>query len=157
MEKKFINSVSLFPAYRSKCNYKINGNILCAPIQGQGNSFLNFSKFYFLLYNISIYLFSENFNLSFYITYNEIKRRNKTYIKVASCEMYGKPELIHFKLDNLFNGDEEAGKQANKLLNDNWNVLYADIKSDYFFMMKQVIVHLFNSFFSKLSLEEAFD
>ncbi|XP_064214568.1 uncharacterized protein LOC659327 [Tribolium castaneum] len=140
LDEKVIKSQFIVPEVRTKCSYQIDGTIMSVPIRGKGNSSIIF----------------KHFNVTLYVPYDEITKRNKTYGHVTSCEIDGKPESIHFQLDNLFNGDEEAGKRVNQLLNDNWSELYDDIKDDYLKMGKQMLIQLLNGFFSKLSLEEAF-
>lgn len=67
------------------------------------------------------------------------------------------PEAVTFNFENLFNGDKRLGDNINKVLNENWKEVYADVESGYKDAIGVIILQLLNSFFSKLSVEEAFD
>jgi hypothetical protein len=67
------------------------------------------------------------------------------------------PELISFNFENLFDGNKELGDNTNQVLNDNWKEVFDDVKSGYSEVFSQILIKLYDSFFSKVSLEEAFD
>ena len=89
--------------------------------------------------------------------YEEKKKNGKTYIKVVSAPLKMIPGLIQFQHDNLFDGDKTLGDNINQVMNDNWQAVYKDIEDGYTQVVQKITVNLFNNFFSKLSLEEAFD
>jgi hypothetical protein len=101
----------------------------------------------------------ENVNSSFHITYDEIKKGTQTYVKIrtSTCDICDKPERIHFQIDNIIDGDEQASSRINQLINDNWKDIYDDVKDDYLQLANELLVKLMTVFFSKFSLEEAFD
>lgn len=65
--------------------------------------------------------------------------------------------LVKFNFKNLFGGDKALEDSINKVLNENWAQVYADTKSGYEKAYGIVIQEIFNNFFSKISIEEAFD
>jgi hypothetical protein len=91
------------------------------------------------------------------LDYEEVKKKGKTYIKFVKSEMKMTPEKIHFRFDNLFNGDKTLGDNINQVLNDNWAVVYEDIEDSYTELVNRIWLSLLNGFFSKVSIEEAFD
>ena len=95
--------------------------------------------------------------MSIYITYDEVVKNNKTYMKLTTCKVDGKPENLRFRIDNLFDGDEEAGRRMNEIVNENWSVLYDDIKNEYLDIPGQMLATILTGFFSRVSLEEMFD
>jgi hypothetical protein len=76
---------------------------------------------------------------------------------MLSCNVTLNPELISFKFENLFDGNKELGDNTNQVLNDNWKEVFDDVKSGYSEVFSQILIKLYDSFFSKVSLEEAFD
>ena len=95
--------------------------------------------------------------MSFNVRYGEVVKNNKTYVEISTCKVNGAPEDLRIKIDNLFNGDKEAGDRANRLLNENWRVLYEDISGDYLEIPCSLFVNVMGGFFSRVSLEEMFD
>jgi hypothetical protein len=67
------------------------------------------------------------------------------------------PELISFSFENLFDGNKELGDNTNQVLNDNWKEVFDDVKNGYSEVFSQILIKLYDNFFSKVSLEEAFD
>lgn len=67
------------------------------------------------------------------------------------------PALMKFNFKNLFNKIKGLGDNINKVLNDNWRDVYADIKEGYENAFNSVLLKLFNNFFSKISMKDAFD
>jgi hypothetical protein len=76
---------------------------------------------------------------------------------MLSCNVTLNPELISFNFENLFDGNKELGDNTNQVLNDNWKEVFDDVKSGYSEVFSQILIKLYDSFFSKVSLEEAFD
>ena len=89
--------------------------------------------------------------------YEEYKKKEKTHIKVVSATLKLTPSLIHFKYENLFNGDKRLGDNINQVMNENWEALYEDIEESFNQVVIKIFTSLVNSVFSKLSIEEAFD
>ncbi|CAH1371388.1 unnamed protein product, partial [Tenebrio molitor] len=94
LDQKTIDAAALFPKFESFCDYKIDGRIMFVKINSKGKSSITF----------------ENVNSSFHITYDEIKKGTQTYVKIrtSTCDICDKPERIHFQIDNIIDGDEEA-------------------------------------------------
>ena len=90
------------------------------------------------------------------MTYEEAKRRNKTYVKPVTTSFDGKPESVF--MDMGFLGiDKEMGERINKIVNDNWSELYDDVKGYYLENARDTWVQIMHGWFARLSLEEAFD
>ncbi|XP_063926529.1 protein takeout-like isoform X2 [Zophobas morio] len=140
-QRRVISANANLPFVESSCDYKLNGTILGVALKGEGPSWLDFTSF----------------NMSFYVTYDEVVKNNKTYVKIATCKVDGKPEKLHFRIDNLFDGDEEAGRRVNEIVNENWSVLYDDIKNEYLDIPGGMLATILKGFFSRVSLEELFD
>lgn len=89
--------------------------------------------------------------------FNETRKGPKTYLRFNDIKFDMIPETVSFNFENLFNGDKKLGDNINKVLNDNWKEVYADVEDGYKEAVGVIILQVLNSFFSKLSVEEAFD
>jgi hypothetical protein len=55
--------------------------------------------------------------------YKEVKKEDKTYVKVVSAKTKITPGLIVFQVgNNLFSGDNVIGDDIIRVMNENWNV-----------------------------------
>jgi hypothetical protein len=91
------------------------------------------------------------------LTYEEVKKKGKTFMKFVKSDMKMTPGKMHFRFDNLFDGDKTLGDNINQVLNDNWEVVYQDVEDPYTELVNRIWLSLLNGFFSKVSIEEAFD
>jgi hypothetical protein len=91
------------------------------------------------------------------INYEERKNRGKTFIKALSSKVTIDPDMLWVNFENLFNGDKPLGDNINQVLNDNWKDLFEDVRKGYTQAFDTILNHLLNNFFTKVSLEEAFD
>lgn len=64
---------------------------------------------------------------------------------------------LHFNFENLFNGERGLGDNINNALNEGWTEIFADIKDGYGTAFGFIFQDLLNRFFSKISIEDAFD
>lgn len=90
----------------------------------------------------------------------ELEKLNKngtTYLKVVDSNLKMEPKKIHFKLDNLFDGNAVLGKAINQILNNNWEEVYKDVKTGYQAAFAQVFQSIFNNLLEKVSADELFD
>ncbi|CAH1382301.1 unnamed protein product, partial [Tenebrio molitor] len=140
-DKKTLVVESTFPELRMPGNYKVDGTILLFPVKGEGTGQTTMI----------------NLHVKSVLDYEEVKKKGKTYIKFVKSEMKMIPGKIHFNFDNLFNGDKTLGDNINQVLNDNWAVVYEDIEDSYTELVNRIWLSLLNGFFSKVSIEEAFD
>ncbi|KAJ3651687.1 hypothetical protein Zmor_017709 [Zophobas morio] len=138
---KTIYLEGIFPEIKMTGMYKFNGKVFLLPIYGEGPGQVIF----------------RNLKANMTAHYEEKKKNGKTYIKVVSAPLKMIPGLIQFQHDNLFDGDKTLGDNINQVMNDNWQAVYKDIEDGYTQVVQKITVNLFNNFFSKLSLEEAFD
>ncbi|XP_044260354.1 protein takeout-like [Tribolium madens] len=140
-EKKVLNVAGTFPEIVKKCSYEVDGQVLLLPVTGKGPSEI-------VLTNLAV---------TALLHYEETKKKNKTFIKIVSSEISMDPGHVSYKLDNLFNGDKVLGDNINQVLNDNWKEVFDDVKAGYIEIIQAIVTSLLNNFFSKVSIEEAFD
>jgi hypothetical protein len=99
----------------------------------------------------------DNLQVVNLLGYEEVRKNGKTYARFVKSDLDMSPGLIHFNFDNLFNGDKALGDSINKVMNENWKEVFEDVKSDYTETVNRILLSLLNGFFSKVSIEEAFD
>ncbi|KAF4528513.1 hypothetical protein B566_EDAN015252, partial [Ephemera danica] len=99
------------PRFQIISDYKIQGRILVLPIQGNGKS--NFT-----LENLRITSFLEN---------RLFEKDGEQFLEVMKFKPKVSAEKIHTKLDNLFNGNEQLGRQMNIFLNENSQEVFKDL------------------------------
>jgi trans-2-enoyl-CoA reductase len=80
----------------------------------------------------------------------------KSFIKTLATNVTI-DQMVWVNFQNLFNGNKQLGDNINRVLNDNWKELLEDVKQGCTEVFDTVLNHLLNNFFSKVSLEEAFD
>lgn len=60
-----------------------------------------------------------------------IERNGESYMKPINFEVDAKPARAVFYFENLFNGDKALGDNMNLFLNENWKVIFDELKSDF--------------------------
>uniref|UniRef100_A0A8D9BXL7 Protein takeout n=1 Tax=Cacopsylla melanoneura TaxID=428564 RepID=A0A8D9BXL7_9HEMI len=101
-----------FPKIYMTSDYDMNGKVLVLPIKGNGKCTGNFT-------NVDAIVFFKG---------KPYTKNNKQFIKVEDAPKVtiklGNSKM-HF--DNLFNGNQELGRSTNKFLNDNWELVSAEV------------------------------
>lgn len=148
---------SLSPELRLDAEYELNGKILLLPVQGQGpctitlgtdtkNLPITFPKHFFLV----------NAWLNHSITGEPYEKKGKRYIKIVDYKVSIVPERMTFKFDNLFNGDQRLGDEINKVVNENWDAIFKDVKASYDETFGLIFKDLSNRVFSRVPFNEIF-
>ncbi|KAJ3650896.1 hypothetical protein Zmor_016971 [Zophobas morio] len=131
----------LIPELDCRCDYQLDGKVLLLPIKGEGNCTIVFDKMHVKLK----------------IDFEEVVKDSRTHFKVSHSQIENDVGLVTMHFDNLFNGDKALGDNINKVLNENWKEVYAEVQADYQDLLTGVMMQLLNRFFDKVSLEELFD
>ncbi|XP_075146373.1 uncharacterized protein LOC142220873 [Haematobia irritans] len=104
--------VLIVPKLDLKGNYNVDGRILVLPISGTGTSHIT-------LYNSAL-------KIQFIGT--SLEKDGSTYMKIQKFRLDFNPKGMHYKIDNLFNGDKILGDNMNLFLNENWEDIYRELK-----------------------------
>ncbi|KAH0812333.1 hypothetical protein GEV33_010458 [Tenebrio molitor] len=140
-EGKTLSVSGYFPEIKKECQYELDGKVLLLAVKGTGPS--------------KVVL--KNLKVTALFNYEEKMKKGKTHIKIISSKVNLDPELVSYNFENLFNGDKQLGDNINRVINDNWKEVFDDVKDGYVEVINRILVQLLNNFFSKVSLEEAFD
>ncbi|KAH0821936.1 hypothetical protein GEV33_000855 [Tenebrio molitor] len=139
-EKKILELDIDFPEIVMNFEYKFKGRILVLPIEGEGPGRINLHKPKFLL----------NLHLE------EYEKKNKKYYKVTQKKLLVEPQMLNFKLDNLFNGDKVLGDNINRVMNDNSKEMYADLRSSYEEAFGKIFVAVFDNLLTRVPIAQLF-
>lgn len=66
------------------------------------------------------------------------------------------PKLIKFDLQNLFNGDKALADNVLKVLNENWEEVFGDVKSGYENAFSQIFTGIFSRLLDRVSVDDLF-
>ncbi|XP_075164745.1 protein takeout-like [Haematobia irritans] len=113
--------------------YKVDGRVLILPVVGHGDCDLLMDK--------------PKFKLSF--DFKKVEKNGKIFISLEHIKLELIPTSIHFKFDNLFNGNKELGDNFNVFINENWVDIWNEIGSTFTSAVGVVLKKLINNFFEK--------
>jgi hypothetical protein len=99
----------------------------------------------------------DNLKIVDLLKYEEERKGDKAYMKFVESDLDIDPSLITFKFERFFSEDQSLADNVNKVMNDNWKEVFEDVKADYTEAVNRILLSLLNGFFSKVSIEEAFD
>ncbi|XP_068900652.1 protein takeout-like isoform X1 [Tenebrio molitor] len=140
-DKKVVTLQCTFPKIVMAFDYDFNGKILLLPFYGKGPGTFSID------------------NMKYFITFNleEYQKDGAKHFKITDSKLVIDPELIIFQFDNLFDGDENLGKNINQVFNDNWKEVFEDVKPSYEAAFGTIFTAMFNNLLEKVSISELFD
>ncbi|KRT86918.1 hemolymph juvenile hormone-binding protein, partial [Oryctes borbonicus] len=140
IENDKLYSESITPKLEVIGDYDMNGRILVLPIRGKGK------------FNITLI----NSRLTHNLTMEKYSKKNKTYWKILDYIVTIQPEKMHYQFDNLFDGDARLGNEINKVINENWESVYSDVRSGYEKSFGLIFKGLAESLFSRVPYNQIF-
>lgn len=120
--------------------YKVNGRVLVLPIQGEGNSRLQF----------------DDANLVVRYKPKTVEKKGKKYIQTERFQLDFDTSRLHINLENLFNGDKRLGDNMNQFLNTNWRDILNELKPAITYAVEEILKGIINRIFMKVPYEEVF-
>ncbi|KAJ8930582.1 hypothetical protein NQ314_016594 [Rhamnusium bicolor] len=137
---KVLAAKSITPELRLEAHYTMKGRVLLLPIVGDGPC------------NVTLVNTKINHTL-----YGEpFEKKGKTYWNYKDYTVTLRPEKVIFKFDNLFDGDEKLGAEINKVLNDNWDEVFTDVRDGYEKSFGLIFHGLANRVFTRVALKDIF-
>lgn len=67
-----------------------------------------------------------------------------------------KPKNVLTTLENLFNGDKALGESMNKFLNENWEVIFDEMKPVIDEAIGEIVKNIINNVFAKIPYKDLF-
>ncbi|XP_066144886.1 protein takeout-like [Euwallacea fornicatus] len=135
-----LNVFAHFPKIVQKGHYTVHGKILTLPVNGDGQSTLELS-------NIAV-------NITF--GFEKVKKNKENYLKVMSCVLDIIPQNMKVNFENLFNGNELMGNNINKVINEEWQAVFKDVKPSTDKTYGAVFKEYWQTFFDNVSMEKVF-
>ncbi|KAK9892733.1 hypothetical protein WA026_021924 [Henosepilachna vigintioctopunctata] len=140
LENNVMFAQSITPVLRLEANYEMNGRILLLPIQGTG------------LCNITLINTAINHTLHTEM----IQKKKKDFLNIKEYTVTLRPEKVIFHFDNLFNGDKRLGDEINRVMNENQEEVFADVRSGYERSFGLIFQDLANRVFSRVVIKDLF-
>ncbi|KAJ3618506.1 hypothetical protein MTP99_006486 [Tenebrio molitor] len=138
LEKKTAKLEMIVPEIKILAEYDVNGKILLLPVYGEGPG--------------TVIMKNMHGKLTF--TFEEYEKKGEKHLKIIEGKLKMQPESVHFNFENLFNGDKALGDNINKVMNENWEEVFSDVKSSYEDAFGQIVTGLFNGLLAKVPISE---
>lgn len=84
------------------------------------------------------------------------ERKGKTYLKWVDYKVTLRPDVVNFHFANLFNGDDRLGNEINRVINENWDVVFTDVRDGYEKSFGLIFKDLANRVFTRVPLKDIF-
>ncbi|XP_018570242.1 protein takeout [Anoplophora glabripennis] len=139
-DKKEMHARSITPELRLQGQYSMKGRILLLPIVGSGPC------------NVTLI----NTKINHTLIAEPFEKKGRTYWSFKDYTVTLRPERVIFKFDNLFDGDSRLGDEINKVLNDNWDEVFTDVREGYEKSFGLIFHGLANRVFTRVALSDIF-
>ncbi|CAH1968647.1 unnamed protein product [Acanthoscelides obtectus] len=139
-KNKKIYARSVTPYLRLQGHYTMKGRILLLPIVGDGQC------------NITLI----NTKINHTLTAEEKIKKGKVFWTFKEYTITLEPEMMSYNFDNLFDGEQALGDNINKVLNENWSEVFADVREGYEKGIGAIFHNLANRVFSIVPLDEIY-
>ncbi|KAJ8939703.1 hypothetical protein NQ318_009803 [Aromia moschata] len=141
LKKRYINGKFNVKFLIIEGQYDVDGRILILPIKGKGPATVS----------------CENLNINFSFDYTLVKHKDgKDYMKPSPPTVEYTVEKIHFKLDNLFNGDKTLADRTVEFLNEHSKEINEDFSSSIAETAAAIITNILNNMV-QVPFDEIFD
>ncbi|XP_018570252.1 protein takeout-like [Anoplophora glabripennis] len=128
------------PELRLQGQYSMEGQILLLPVVGSGPS------------NVTLI----NTEINHTVVAEPLEKEGQSFWSFKNYTVTLRPERVIFKFDNLFDGDSKLGDEMNKVLNDNWDEVFTDVREGYEKSFGLIFQDRANSIFTQVALSDIF-
>jgi hypothetical protein len=140
LDENILYAESVTPMLRLEADYDMKGRVLLLPIYGEGPC------------NVTLVNTKINHTL-----YGEpFERKGRTFLKFVNYTVTLRPDKVQFHFANLFNGDDRLGDEINRVMNDNWDVVFTDVREGYEKSFGLIFKDLANRVFTRVPLKDIF-
>ncbi|XP_063930475.1 protein takeout-like [Zophobas morio] len=137
---KTLNLECVVPRFLMQFNYEVNGKYLMISVYGKGTGWL---------------VFLDN-HLELTFQFGEYEKKGKTYFNILHQHLNMRPKDIDFRLENLFDGDEESSDRVQKIAKENIFDMYNDVKGGYEEAFGKVFAYIFEQILEKVPVYDIF-
>ena len=100
--------------------------------------------------------FSVNTKINHTLIGEPFERKGKTFLKWVNYTVTLRPEIVQFNFANLFNGDNRLGDEINRVLNENWDAVFGDVRAGYEKSFGIIFQDLANRVFTRVPTKDIF-
>lgn len=118
----------------------MDGQVLILPIKGNGKS------------NITMVDLKTKHDQRGEI----FEKDGEKYFRIKEYKIKFEPRLVMMNFTNLFNGDKQLGNNMNSFLNENWQVVFDELKSGYEESFSKVFKSFANQLFTQVPVDKIF-
>ncbi|RZB39955.1 JHBP domain containing protein [Asbolus verrucosus] len=129
-----------FPKVTYEFEFSFNGTVMSLPLTGQGFGWIVMEK---MTYNMT-------FKLERYA------KHGRKFYRVADEKLVLSTKSIRSRFENLFDGDKVLGDRINKVINDNWDILFDAGKGNYEIIFGKYFAAMFDNVLARASIAELF-
>ena len=140
LDKYILRTDGITPRVNLAGDYTMTGRILLLPIVGHGKA------------NITM----VNLKTVHELIGEPIKKNGETYIRFKEYNIKLIPGRVYLNFENLFNGDRLLGNQMNRFMNDNWELIFNELKGGYEETLSYVFKEVTNKLFTKVPMDTIF-
>lgn len=84
------------------------------------------------------------------------EKNDKKYIQTKHYRLDFDTKRMHVQFENLFNGNKELSDDINRFLNQNWRLIFLELKPVIIFAVEEIAKSVINRIFLKLPYEEIY-
>ncbi|XP_021929744.1 protein takeout-like [Zootermopsis nevadensis] len=103
---------SLTPEFKFEADYVMDGQVLVLPIKGKGRCVISL----------------DSLTTIHDIRGKPVTRGGETYLDLEKYIINMSTKKLHLSFKNLFNGDKALGDTMNTFLNENWEVIFTELR-----------------------------
>ncbi|KAJ3651260.1 hypothetical protein Zmor_017310 [Zophobas morio] len=137
---KSLNLECVVPRFRMEFNYELHGKILTMSVYGNGTGWTVF--------------LDNHIELNF--QFGEYEKQGKNYFNIVHQQLKMRFKGIDFRLDNLFEGDEEMSDRLQNAVRENVIDYFDDVKPRYEEAFGKVFAHIFEQILEKVPVYDIF-
>lgn len=108
---------------------------------------------------LPILICTDNVDIKIKFAPTVIERDGQRYIHIPSnkFKLAFDTQRLYVYLGNLFNGNRALGDNTNLFLNENWQIIFAELKPSIRETFTQILSSIINSILDKLPYDEMFN
>ncbi|EFA05095.1 Protein takeout-like Protein [Tribolium castaneum] len=140
LDQNMLFAQSVTPMLRLEADYDMKGRVLLLPVFGNGPC------------NVTL----VNTKINHTLIGEPFERKGRTFLKWVDYKVTLRPEIVKFHFANLFNGDDRLGNEINRVINENWDAVFTDVRDGYEKSFGLIFKDLANRVFTRVPLKDIF-
>ncbi|CAH1159734.1 unnamed protein product [Phaedon cochleariae] len=137
---KILNFTADYPELRQEAKYNMSGKVMMLSVHGFGDSILRLKEP----------------TIVHVATFKEKTKMGKKHLHIEDYSLRFTIKGARYDFKNMFDGDEKLSGVVSKVLNDNWNVIFEDVRDGYEQTYGLVCKAIANQFFDTVPMEDIF-